>query len=283
MIFYSCTEEAYKVVVLPSCYYDRCIQFTKLTLPGQSGNHKNASLNPCTRFPAIQQLSSFPIIGDVPPQKMSPRTARISIIICTSRKPRVNPQIAKFVLETIKHTSLNRSSNIAEQPSLHLIDLQAWDLPFFDESDIPSQITDPTKYDHAHTRAWSAEVQSHDAFIFVTPQYNWGYPAVLKNAIDYLYHEWKGKPAMIVSYGGHGGGKCNAQLRQVLCGVGMLPTKRSVELSFPGREFLVKAAREKHLDLDGSSGSGVWGGVERKNISEAFTELMDLVGTRVSP
>ena len=46
-------------------------------------------------------------------------------------------------------------------------------------------------------------------------QYNWGYPAVLKNAIDYLYHEWKGKPAAIVSYGGHGGGKGAAQLHQV--------------------------------------------------------------------
>ena len=46
-------------------------------------------------------------------------------------------------------------------------------------------------------------------------QYNWGYPAALKNAVDYLYHSWNGKPAMIVSYGSHGGGKGAAQLKQV--------------------------------------------------------------------
>ncbi len=52
------------------------------------------------------------------------------------------------------------------------------------------------------------------AIVFVSPQYNWGYPAPLKNAIDHLYKEWAGKPAMIVTYGGHGGSKCAAQLRQ---------------------------------------------------------------------
>ena len=202
---------------------------------------------------------------------------RIGVVICSTRKPRANPQIANFVVDTIKSTSLNRSSSI--EPSLNIIDLQEWNLPFFNESDVPSQITDHTKYDHAHTRAWSEEVQSYDAFIFVTPQYNWGYPAVLKNAIDYLYHEWKGKPAMIVSYGGHGGGKCNEQLRQVLCALHMIPTSRSVELSFPGRDFLVKAARGTQLDLDGTSGSGVWS-AEQKEISKAFAELMDLLSTK---
>jgi NAD(P)H-dependent FMN reductase len=206
---------------------------------------------------------------------------KIGVVICTSRKPRANPQIASFVVDTIKATSLKRPRGVA--PSLKFIDLQEWNLPFFDESDVPSQITDPSKYDHAHTRAWSQEVRSYDAFIFVTPQYNWGYPAVLKNAIDYLYNEWKGKPAMIVSYGGHGGGKCNAQLRQVLGGINMIPTKKSVELAFPGKEFMVKAARGKQLDLNGASSSGVWSGAERKNISEAFAELLDLLSTNVSP
>ena len=46
-------------------------------------------------------------------------------------------------------------------------------------------------------------------------QYNWGYPAALKNALDFLYKEWHNKPAGIISYGGHGGGKAAAQLQQV--------------------------------------------------------------------
>lgn len=46
-------------------------------------------------------------------------------------------------------------------------------------------------------------------------QYNWGYPAALKNALDYLYHEWLGKPAVVITYGTRGGGKAAAQLQQV--------------------------------------------------------------------
>ena len=51
--------------------------------------------------------------------------------------------------------------------------------------------------------------------LLLSAQYNWGYPAALKNAIDYLYHEWKGKPAAIISYGTRGGGKAAEQLKQV--------------------------------------------------------------------
>jgi NAD(P)H-dependent FMN reductase len=57
--------------------------------------------------------------------------------------------------------------------------------------------------------------------VLVTAQYNWGYPAALKNAIDHLYREWRGKPVLLVTYGGHGGDKCAAQLRQVLGGIGV--------------------------------------------------------------
>jgi NAD(P)H-dependent FMN reductase len=98
-----------------------------------------------------------------------------------------------------------------------LIDLADWHLPMSDEPHIPAV----GGYIQPHTRAWSNKVASADAIIFVTPQYNWGYPAPLKNAIDHLYKEWNGKPAVIVTYGGHGGNKCAAQLRQVLEGLKM--------------------------------------------------------------
>ncbi len=69
--------------------------------------------------------------------------------------------------------------------------------------------------------------------MFVTPQYNWGYPAALKNAIDHLYREWADKPAVIVSYGGHGGGKCGAQLREVLAGLKLRTVATCPELTLP--------------------------------------------------
>jgi len=73
-------------------------------------------------------------------------------------------------------------------------------------------------YSNDKDREWSAIVDAADAILIVTPQHNWGYPGELKQSLDHLYHEWKGKPAGIVAYGGHGGTKCAAQLKQVMAG-----------------------------------------------------------------
>ena len=98
-----------------------------------------------------------------------------------------------------------------------IIDLAEWNLPLFDEPGVPA--TDPPL--HEHTRAWSRKVAALQGVIFVTPQHNWGYPAALRNALDFLYKDWHGKPAAIVAYGSRGGGKCAAQLQQVLTGLRM--------------------------------------------------------------
>ncbi len=110
-----------------------------------------------------------------------------------------------------------------------IIDLRQWLLPMDDEPGIPAA----GQYAHSHTLDWSQKVAGARAIIFVTPQYNWGYPAPLKNAIDHLYSEWGGKPAMIVTYGGHGGAKCGDQLRQVLDGLHMatVPTAPALVLA----------------------------------------------------
>lgn len=102
---------------------------------------------------------------------------------------------------------------------VEVVDLKDWPLPMDDEPGVPAVHA----YASERTRAWSKKVSQAGAFVFVTPQYNWGYPAPLKNALDHLYNEWSGKPAMIVTYGGRGGGKCAKQLRQVLKGLHMRP------------------------------------------------------------
>jgi len=58
------------------------------------------------------------------------------------------------------------------------------------------------QYTRQHTSDWSALVDAVDAVVFVTPEYNFGYPATIKNAIDYLHSEWNYKPVGFVSYGG---------------------------------------------------------------------------------
>jgi NAD(P)H-dependent FMN reductase len=148
--------------------------------------------------------------------------SNILVIIGSTRARRIGPAIAAWVAEM---------GRAALSASFELVDLRDWPLPMDDEPRIPAM----SEYDFEHTRAWSRKVGEADAFVFVTPQYNWGYPAPLKNALDHLYREWSGKPAMIVTYGSHGGGKCADQLRQVLEGLHMAPVETMPGLKL-GRE-----------------------------------------------
>ncbi len=136
----------------------------------------------------------------------------VQVILGSVRAGRLCPKVADWVVELGRRsTTLN----------YELIDLADWPLPMDDEPGIPAQGI----YAQAHTRAWSEKIAGGDGFIFVTPQYNWGYPAGLKNAIDHLYKEWHGKPVTIISYGGHGGSKSSSQLQQVITGLKMRPTE----------------------------------------------------------
>lgn len=131
---------------------------------------------------------------------------KIGIIIGSTRPHKIGGQVAEWVFQQVQETPNLRFT---------LIDLETWKLPLFNEPGMP--LNGPQTYKHAHTKKWGQEIASYDGYIFVTPQYNCGYPASLKNAIDYLYVEWKEKPAIIISYGYQGGGeKAAAQLRQVL-------------------------------------------------------------------
>jgi NAD(P)H-dependent FMN reductase len=131
-------------------------------------------------------------------------TSKVFVIIGSLRANRIGKQIAAWVAE------VGRPLLAAD---LEIIDLKDWPLPM-DEPGVPAV----GKYASKDTEAWSEKIAEANAFVFVTPQYNWGYPAPLKNALDHLYREWNGKPAMIVTYGGHGGRLCATQLRQVLEG-----------------------------------------------------------------
>ncbi|BCS17646.1 flavin-dependent quinone reductase [Aspergillus puulaauensis] len=159
---------------------------------------------------------------------------KVALVTCSTREPRINPFITKYVHDIIQEDWSDKDTNNekSKEINLFIIDLRNQNLPLYNEAAIPSHLssTDPTpQYTHAHTRAWSALVRQYDAFIFVTPQYNWSIPASLKNALDYLFYEWKGKPAGIVTYGGRGGGKAGDHLRGVLTGLRM----RAVETA-PG-------------------------------------------------
>jgi NAD(P)H-dependent FMN reductase len=143
---------------------------------------------------------------------------KIQIIIGSTRPGRIGPQIARWMHQHVpKHDTAD----------YEIVDIADQHLPLFNEPVHPSL----NQYEHPYTKKWSQKIKQADAYIFLTPEYNAGYPASLKNAIDYLYHEWTDKPALIVSYGIQGGEGAGGQLRQVLERLKMKPIDSSIALT----------------------------------------------------
>ncbi len=155
--------------------------------------------------------------GGAVPSAGPQRPGRVAVVIGSTRPARICPGIAEWV------------RGVAQQGSpLHyeLVDLADVGLPLLDEP----QMAALGQYQHEHTRAWSRTVGSFDGFIFVFPQYNWGYPAPLKNALDFLYVEWQDKPVSYVTYGTRGGNKAAAQFQGVLAGLDMRELEDHLEV-----------------------------------------------------
>lgn len=108
---------------------------------------------------------------------------------------------------------------------VELVDLKEERLPMFDESRHPRL----REYEHEHTKRWSAKIDSADAFIFVTPEYNHGTPPSFTNALIYLVQEWAHKAVSFVSYGGPAGGTRAVQMvKPMLVALKMVPIQESV-------------------------------------------------------
>lgn len=150
---------------------------------------------------------------------------RLTVIIGSTRPGRVGAAIGQwFAARAHDYGSFD----------VEVADLAAVNLPMLDEPNLPGL----RQYLHQHTRDWSALIDRADAVVFVTPEYNHGYPATVKNAIDFLYHEWADKPVGFVSYGGVSAGTRSAQqLKPVVTAVGMVPVVAMVNIPFVAQFF----------------------------------------------
>jgi len=143
---------------------------------------------------------------------------RIAIIIGSTRPGRKAEAVAKWVYEIAQKRS---------DAEFELVDIKNFNLPLLDEPVSPIM----GQYTHQQTKTWSAKIASFDAYVFVTPEYNHGTSGALKNAIDFLYHEWVNKAAGFVSYGGAGGARAVEQLRLVMAEVQIATVRNQVLLS----------------------------------------------------
>jgi NAD(P)H-dependent FMN reductase len=145
---------------------------------------------------------------------------KLKIISSTVRPGRKGPIVAKWI------TALAQQNGNFD---VELLDLGEINLPMMDEPNHPVM----KKYKHDHTKWWSAKIEEADAFIFVTAEYDYNYPAPLRNALEYLSQEWNYKPAGIVSYGGVSAGTRAANaLKGDLSTLKIVPLTESVNFPF---------------------------------------------------
>ncbi|MCL2780209.1 MAG: NAD(P)H-dependent oxidoreductase [Actinomycetia bacterium] len=145
---------------------------------------------------------------------------KLLVVVTSTRPGRIAPVIADwFVSRAKEHGGFD----------VAVADLAELNLPMMDEPNHPRA----RQYVHEHTKNWSATVASADAFVFVTPEYNYTFTAPLKNALDYLSLEWAYKPVGFVSYGGASGGLRAVQsLKPVVTTLSMFPLAMGVALPF---------------------------------------------------
>jgi NAD(P)H-dependent FMN reductase len=151
---------------------------------------------------------------------------RLHIILGSTRPGRVGATVARWFHDSaIEHGRFD---------PVELVDLAEFGLPVYDEPRHPVL----QQYEHEHTRRWSASVAAADAFVFVTPEYNYGPAPALLNALDYVYKEWNYKPAAFVSYGGMSGGIRAVQVtKQTLTTLKMVPLVEAVVVQMVAQQL----------------------------------------------
>lgn len=143
---------------------------------------------------------------------------KVGIVIGSTRPGRNGEAVARWVEGIARKRS---------DASFELVDIRDYDLPLLDEPVPPSM----GQYTKPHTRAWAAKIDSFDAYVFVTPEYNHAPSGALKNAIDYLYREWNNKAAGFVGYGSAGGARAVEQLRLIMGELQVADVRAQVSLS----------------------------------------------------
>src|SRR5262245_12108501 len=144
----------------------------------------------------------------------------VSVIVGSTRPARFSEKPAGWILRHLEQR---------EGVDARLLDLRDYPMPFYDQPVSPAMPGRPP-FQHDVVRKWTAAIGESDAFVFVTPEYNYGPAAVLKNAIDWVYPEWNRKAAGFVSYGSALGARAVQQLRETSIEVQLTPIRSAVHL-----------------------------------------------------
>ena len=157
-------------------------------------------------------------------KSMKKSSLHIKVIAGSTREGRFSDKAALWIVEEIrKH----------ERVIVEVLDLRDYDMPFFNEAVSPSYKQKP--YTNEAVALFTQKIKEGDAFVIITPEYNHGTSAVLKNALDWVYQEWNNKPVAFISYGSVGGARAVEQLRLNAIELQMAPIRNSVHI--PGEHY----------------------------------------------
>jgi NAD(P)H-dependent FMN reductase len=167
-------------------------------------------------------LDSFRSIYESPKQQPAKDQdmTTISVIVGSTRQGRFSEKPAQWILQ-----HLQKRDGIEAR----LLDLRDFPMPFFDQALTPA-MPGRAPYENEVVKRWTAAIAASDGFVFVSPEYNYGPSAVLKNAIDWVYPEWNRKAAAFVSYGSAMGARSVQQLRETMIEVQISPVRSSVHI-----------------------------------------------------
>lgn len=166
---------------------------------------------------------------------------KIGIIIGSTRPGRSGESVGRWVHEQ----AIQR-----EDAEFELVDLEEFKLSLLGEPTVPGAAN--RQYEIEETRVWSEKIDSLDGFVWVTPEYNHGVPAAMKNALDLLYPEWNHKAVGFVAYGADGGVRAVEHWRSIVANVRMVAVRAQVSLSqfldFTDGAFTPQERRAGELD-----------------------------------
>jgi len=211
---------------------------------------------------------------------MSIAPIRIALLIGSTRKGSNGLGLASWVTSALNARAASHSPSVPiEVIPVDFTSTSTSLGPLVDDI-VPAGIKSAEGYPNAAVQKWSEFISSCSGFIVLSPQYNWGYPGELKNALDHIFNEWHGKPVSLVTYGGHGGNKCGDQLRQVLKGgLDMDLIEVRTEIALP-REYIRSGVRiSPTVTFDAPEGKDAWLQQYSTPLTESLDALLDAVTT----
>lgn len=169
---------------------------------------------------------------------------RIAIIVGSTRPGRKGSLVGRWVRDQAL-----RREDVSWKVDFDLVELEDYELPLLQEPTVPAAAD--REYETPQTQRWSQTIDQYDGFVFVTPEYNHGVPAALKNAVDVLGPEWAHKAVAFVSYGANGGVRAVEQWRAILANLMVADVRAQVALmvfdDWKDGEFRPIPRREEEL------------------------------------